>query len=210
MLRLRLLAAAAVLSAGAAHAATLAVDGAGAGGRLVAGTRAAARWSGAIGGREAELLLSLDGGRAFPLRLTREGDPSSGSFSFRVPNFPTRKAAVALRSEENGFETIRAVSAEFAIEADPLARSERIVPFGGDLALGEAAHGAHGSPLRSGVASHGPSLSALEETADSADVPAVAAHAPALAPSGDAAAPAVPRADDPASFRAAVCIPRRE
>jgi hypothetical protein len=46
---------------------------------------------------EFELLLSLDGGRTFPLRLTAMLDPGLTSYSWRVPNLPAGAACLRLR-----------------------------------------------------------------------------------------------------------------
>ncbi len=56
------------------------------------------RWTPvAPGVEEFELLLSVDGGRTFPLRLTEMLDPRVTSFSWRVPNVPTGAARIVLR-----------------------------------------------------------------------------------------------------------------
>ena len=78
---------------------------------------------------EMELVLSLDGGRTFPLRLTRRIDPRSDGGTWEVPALPAEHARLALRagSEESaGSETILEVSAEFAIAALPSHALERI------------------------------------------------------------------------------------
>jgi hypothetical protein len=78
---------------------------------------------------EMELLLSLDGGGTFPIRVTRDLSPETRSFSWRVPLLPTAHARLALRTGESGDEEIALVSNEFAIEADaatPLEPTARI------------------------------------------------------------------------------------
>src|SRR2546427_7419596 len=70
---------------------------------------------------EMELVLSLDGGRSFPLRVTREVSPAEDSVLWRVPRLPSEHARIALRAgrgEKREAETIRTVSAEFTILAD--------------------------------------------------------------------------------------------
>ncbi len=67
---------------------------------------------------EMELVLSLDGGRTYPLRLTRDLSPESGRLSWRVPALPAGKARLALRGGSDGepdLETIAAVSDVFEI-----------------------------------------------------------------------------------------------
>lgn len=67
---------------------------------------------------EMELVLSLDGGRTFPLRLTRDLSPESDRLTWRVPALPAGRARLALRGgsdEEPDSETIAAVSDAFEI-----------------------------------------------------------------------------------------------
>jgi hypothetical protein len=76
---------------------------------------------------ESELLLSLDGGVTFPLRVTRQIAPETHRLAWRVPAFPTRNARLALRTGSGstpGSESIRFVSAEFIIEPAPQAPLE--------------------------------------------------------------------------------------
>ncbi len=71
------------------------------------------------GAEERELVLSLDGGKTFPLRLTGEIGPGDREASWRVPALPTEHAVLALREGDGGFEEeIVAVSAEFSIVPD--------------------------------------------------------------------------------------------
>jgi hypothetical protein len=88
---------------------------------------------------ETEILLSLDGGRSFPLRLTRERSAGTYSLAWRVPNLPTTRARLALRvgSEEEG-EVVRDVSEEFAILADEGQPLEEVRPFRREWRTGEA------------------------------------------------------------------------
>ena len=88
---------------------------------------------------EMEVLLSLDGGRTFPLRVTREMSEGTHQLNWRVPNLPTTSARLALRvgTEDEG-EVIRDVSAEFTIlpaGSEPL---EDVRPFRGEWRAGEA------------------------------------------------------------------------
>lgn len=56
------------------------------------------RWHGVpSSAEEMELLLSVDGGRRFSLRLTEELDADSRSFLWRVPSLRTERATLALR-----------------------------------------------------------------------------------------------------------------
>ena len=76
---------------------------------------------------EMELVLSLDGGETFPLRLTGELEPGTRRVAWRVPALPTERAALALRTgDEDGDERIVLVSGAFAIVGDPSAAPEDI------------------------------------------------------------------------------------
>jgi hypothetical protein len=92
---------------------------------LLAGTELTVRWSGAMARekdvREMELLLSIDGGQTFGVRVTAEIDPDFSDISWRVPSLPTAHARLALRvgSGDEESEAIALVSEEFSIEAHP-------------------------------------------------------------------------------------------
>jgi hypothetical protein len=81
---------------------------------------------------EMELVLSLDGGQTFPLRLTRDVPTNSESLLWRVPRLPSTYARLALRTgsgERKETETIRIVGGEFTILAetrDPLEDLRRV------------------------------------------------------------------------------------
>ncbi len=126
------------------------------GARLQPGAIVRVSWTpGASGQREfdeTELVLSLDGGRSFPLRVTREVSPAEDSALWRVPRLPSEHARIALRAgrgEEKESETIRTVSAEFTIlpgADDPL---EQIYRVGGEWRTVEAAGSAKDLPEQS-------------------------------------------------------------
>ena len=68
--------------------------------------------------QESELVLSLDGGRTFPIRLTADFDSATRKILWRVPALPTDQARLALRAgndEEPAQETFQLVSAAFVI-----------------------------------------------------------------------------------------------
>jgi hypothetical protein len=106
------------------------------GARLEPGTVVRVAWSlGEIGARdfdEIELVLSLDGGRSFPLRLTRDISPDAESVRWRVPKLPSAHARLALRvgcGEREESENVRLVGGEFTILAgsnDPLEELRRV------------------------------------------------------------------------------------
>lgn len=78
---------------------------------------------------EAEIVLSLDGGRSYPIRVTPELRPCATRFLWTVPALPTVHARLALRSgfeERDETETLRILSAEFRILRDPDGRVEQL------------------------------------------------------------------------------------
>jgi len=77
------------------------------------------RWSGVPGDAdELELLLSLDGGRHFPLRVSPELDARERVWRWRVPNVPTSEARLLVRWGNEREEREAAVSEAFEIEGD--------------------------------------------------------------------------------------------
>src|SRR5262245_28331190 len=67
---------------------------------------------------EMELVLSLDGGATYAVRLTERIPSGMLSWTWRVPALPTRNARLALRAGEDevaASEEILAASAAFAI-----------------------------------------------------------------------------------------------
>ncbi len=156
---------------------------------LEAGTTVTVAWSAAAVPRigEMELLLSLDGGRSFPVRLTRDLDPRTSAVPWRVPALPTEHARLALRSgegEEPEAEEIHLVSGEFAIASDTGRPLETAVFAGGEWRLREALDG--------------------DESGRTPAPPAVGDAARAMTPARELPAAAAPRreaARDPACHR---------
>jgi hypothetical protein len=67
---------------------------------------------------EMELVLSVDGGWTFPIRLTADLSPCSSSFRWKVPSFSTSRAVLAVRRGIEGepeSERVAIVSGEFRI-----------------------------------------------------------------------------------------------
>ena len=80
------------------------------------------RWSGVrVDADEIELLLSVDGGRHFSLRLTKELDSDSRSFLWRVPSLVTDNATLAIRMGVNGREITSAPGPLFRLSRNPSA-----------------------------------------------------------------------------------------
>jgi len=129
---------------------------------------------------EMELVLSLDGGRSFPLRVTRVVSPAEDSVLWRVPRLPSEHARIALRAgrgEKRESETIRTVSAELTILAegdDPL---EQLCRVRGEWRTREAAGSSKDLPDGSLAASPDemraapPSDSAAEQPGPAASEP---------------------------------------
>jgi hypothetical protein len=137
-----------------------------AGARLEPGTVVGVAWSlGEIGARdfdEMELVLSLDGGRSFPLRLTRGIPPDAESVRWRVPRLPSGHARLALRvgrNEREESETVRLVGGEFTIldgSSDPLEELRRVR---GEWRTREAA-GSAGDAVEPGLSDSAPQVRA--------------------------------------------------
>jgi len=93
------------------------------GDRLEAGSLVEVTWSLDRHGpqdEEMELLLSLDGGTTFPIRVTSDLDPATRRIMWRVPSLPTGRARLAIRSGAEGEpaeEIIRLVGPAFSILA---------------------------------------------------------------------------------------------
>jgi hypothetical protein len=78
------------------------------------------RWSGVpADAEEIELLLSVDGGETFSLRLTDELESTSGSFLWRVPGLLTDTASLAIRVGAHGEEIVSAPGPLFRLSHGP-------------------------------------------------------------------------------------------
>jgi hypothetical protein len=87
---------------------------------LRAGEAVELRWTGLPPGtEELEILLSLDDGRSYPLRVTAELEPCAGGFRWRVPNLAAARARLLLRYGERHRESNAGPTAPFRIVADP-------------------------------------------------------------------------------------------
>ena len=84
---------------------------------------------------EAELVLSLDGGLTYPIRVSRELDPCESTLSWRVPAIATDSARLALRmgeANDGESEELAEISDTFRILPDPERRAQALVPRGGE------------------------------------------------------------------------------
>jgi hypothetical protein len=93
---------------------------------------------------EMELMLSLDGGRTFLIRVTRDLPPETLVFAWRVPALPTAHAQLALRTGEGGAEEIALVSGEFAIVAGAATPLEPTAKIAGEWRTRDALDGVAG------------------------------------------------------------------
>ncbi len=138
--------------------------------RLDPGANVEASWSvGASeleGKNEMELVLSLDGGATFPVRLTGRIQPGDRLVEWRVPALPTEHARIALRSgndEEGETESILFVSEVFSIASTGGVAAESLFPVGTELRTREALEGAPAPQAPGSLCpgDHGPVLEAI-------------------------------------------------
>jgi hypothetical protein len=120
-----------------------------AGDRLPAGATVSIVWtlnrSSLEGKDEMELVLSLDDGASFPIRVTGRIEVEARSGSWRVPALPTRHARIALRAgddEERDSESLLLVSDRFSIDDPAPARPEELYAVGEEIRTREALEGA--------------------------------------------------------------------
>ncbi|HKF41633.1 MAG TPA: hypothetical protein VKG01_00905 [Thermoanaerobaculia bacterium] len=163
---------------------------------------------------EMEVLLSLDGGQTFQLRVSREMPGGTREVTWRVPNLPTRRARLALRvRDENENEVIRFISDEFTIvpaRSEPL---EVLRRFHGEWRAGEALE-----EIRSTAPLDAPGLGGVTESLQAVrhetdlDRTTYAALDGAPPEGHPAPAEAVPveRFGAPVSDRIPLSVPRRE
>lgn len=85
---------------------------------LTAGASHVVRWS-PIPAEvdEFEILLSLDGGSSYPVRLTPQLDPATRAYLWRVPDLPARSARLRLRWGIAGHELDGPPGPSFTIDA---------------------------------------------------------------------------------------------
>ena len=211
---LRLLLAAATLLAARVEASpALRVVGGSGGAALVPGETAEVLFDVALlsGIDESELVLSLDGGARFPLRITRSQWTSRGSVSFRVPALPAARAVLALRGGAEDGERLLAESDAISIAADRSLPLEPIRRSDSEWSTREASDGPAEPP--GGFESPAPTLAPLGGPDDpAAPPPSVALLEPSTearrAPASIAAPPA--RTAAPAASPLSVSLPKRE
>jgi hypothetical protein len=124
---------------------------------------------------EMELVLSLDGGDTFPIRVTGRLPTDVRHVAWRVPALATERAVLALRAgdeDRDESETILAVSEPFAISASPESAPELLYAVAHEWRTRDALDGA---PIRTTprdlAPSRDPELSAVDRDADSTETP---------------------------------------
>jgi hypothetical protein len=93
-----------------------------------------------------ELLLSLDGGRHFTVRVTPDLEADRGSYAWRVPPLPSGDARLAVRVNLDGREVLGGVSARFRIADDHAVHRWSARSHGGDLWVSSPEGGAMAPP----------------------------------------------------------------
>ncbi len=138
-----------------------------AGPAVVAGQRVTVAWEGVPADvDELELLLSVDGGKRYPIRLTRSLDPASGSVAWTVPSFATSDARLRLRFGREGREEEGEPSAPFGIFVPPASPPSRL-----ELRECEWWVAGEGVPVPSGIRPVEDACSANEVESLAADAP---------------------------------------
>lgn len=85
---------------------------------LRAGDVVVVTWSPSPRIEECELLLSIDGGRRFPLRISPELEGDAHRYEWRVPNLAVRDAHICLRARVHGREVNGPIGPRFTLVAD--------------------------------------------------------------------------------------------
>ncbi|MGH9317407.1 MAG: hypothetical protein ACRD1P_09895 [Thermoanaerobaculia bacterium] len=147
--RLAAVAVVALAACSATAAATDAFVSPATGGRLAPGSSLVVAWtldsSTVQGMDEMELILSLDDGASFPVRVTGRIEPEARSALWRVPALPSEHARIALRSgrgEQAGTERLLLISEPFTIASSRTLFLEELYTVGDEWRTREALEGA--------------------------------------------------------------------
>ncbi len=153
----------------------------GAGERLSPGSRVEIRWSSDCEREnerqadEAELVLSLDGGITFPVRVSTEISPCASRFSWLVPALASSHARLGLRTgdeEREGTEEVRLVGPPFVILSDPEGASESLYARGSEWSTAQPPAPLHAEDLLdTTVADATPRLVVEDHSADASQSP---------------------------------------
>jgi hypothetical protein len=164
---------------------------------------------------EMELVLSLDGGATFPIRVTGKLSTSTRTLDWRVPSLPTARAVLALRAgneEDDERETLLAVSEPFTIAADTNAVLEPLYPVAGEWRTGDALDGAPVRKPSHDLASTdgGPELFSVDGDGNESETPPVGFVEARLSESGAVAnAPPLPHPVTPLRLTTSLPLPLR-
>jgi hypothetical protein len=160
---------------------------------------------------ESELVLSLDGGASFPVRITRSQARADGRLGFRVPALPSMRVRLALRGDSEDGERLLAESDDLSIAADPSLALEPLRRSAGEWRTREASDGLTESP-EAGFEAPAPRLSPLGPSPEPAAPPSAASFEPAAGArrieETSPCAPARTALAAPASL--SVALPKRE
>jgi hypothetical protein len=107
---------------------------------------------------EMELVLSLDGGATFPLRVSRGLEPVAQTVRWTVPNLPTSRARLALRQgrcRRHDSEEVTIVGPAFAISGNAGEPLERVFRVGDEWRTREALESREDPPLANLSAAQG-------------------------------------------------------
>src|SRR5438105_4332959 len=141
---------------------------------------------------EMELLLSLDGGKRFLLRVTARIDPRTPAWAWRVPALPSAHARLAVRGgrgEKASAEDVILLGPEFSIVESGRLPAEELSAEAGELRTREAAS-SPAVPLSPADCASPPRIGPLAVL----DVAVVKSGTPALPPPASFdEAPAAPR-----------------
>ena len=162
---------------------------------VTAGQSVELRWSALPADvEELELVLSLDGGRTYPVRVSPELEAREGGYRWRVPDLPAARARLMLRMGGEEGERAGARSREFRIvHAEGVPRPELgfhegqfwtgLDPLEGPARAGLAQDGPRFGDLADGVPCTPPAPALRAAPPESVRAPAMRAVA-AVAPQG--------------------------
>ena len=142
------------------------------------------RWSGVpADAEEIELLLSVDGGQQFSLRLTDELDSTSGSFLWRVPSLSTDTASLAIRMGVHGEEIVSAPGPLFRLSHGPSTPAVLLRWKAGEIWVDS--RGAGGTTFRStrstsGLSNHPKRITSVPGGSDRVNLPRSSARPAAI------------------------------
>jgi hypothetical protein len=146
------------------------------------------RWSGVPGNAdEIELLLSVDGGQHFSLRLTDELNSGSRSFLWRVPGLLTDSASLAIRVGIHGREILSAPGPLFRLSRNPWTASVSLRWKAGEIWVdsgdpGETA--GRNMPSPSDLSTRPERITSVPDDSDAADLPHFSNARPAASACG--------------------------